>query len=158
MTTTPYYSLIYHFNNEKSSTAISRDKNKLLDLHNKSILDPNCYYHKYKNNIINITCELIKCYTYNSKTKTLDPYCNNDKIKISNGKFYAINRYPIDDKTLDEILIYTTVDIHKKWRFCSKGKKILRDLDNDTPKFFYDELISNEVIDDTYYAEGIMNA
>ena len=164
MTTTLYYSLIYHFIDERGSNAISKDKNKLLDLHHHSILDDDCYYHKYKDNIVNITCKPIECYTYNNETYAisnllkcythnntiiLNPYNDNDKIKIPDGKFYALNRYP-GNKDLNEILVYMSDYNHKRWRYCSENK-----LDNN---IFYDELISDEVLEDTYYGEGIMNA
>ena len=152
------------FDNEKSSNAISTDFDSLLKLHNSSISNSECYYHKYKKSIKYITVEPIDIYIYkNNGIHKLD-----SESVDENGAFYS-SYLTVNDETsninLKEILIYLTKEDHKIWR------KIREDIDNDNNNnievndnvlhnsFFYDNSISySNVIPDTYYEEGIMNA
>ena len=157
-----FYALFYTtFDNEKSSNAISTDFDSLLKLHYSYISNPECYYHKYKKSIKYITVGPIDIYIYKDNgihkldTESMD----------ENGAFYS-SYLTFNDETgninLKEILIYLTKEDHKIWR------KIREDIDNNNIQvndhvlhnsFFYDNSISySNVVPDTYYEEGIMNA
>ena len=145
---------------EKSANAISLNKDSLLKLHETSILNRECLYHKYKSSILKIDVEQITCYTYNKKNKKLEIYNENDKDIIENGSFYAVSYFPFYSYLNGmEVLVYLSKNDHKIWRTLCKSEKDSFTIDSEYPKFFYDETISYDpVIPDTYYEEGIMNA
>jgi len=159
-----FYALFYTtFDNEKSANAISTDFDSLLKLHYSSISNSECYYHKYKKSIKYITVGPIDIYIYKNNCI----YKLDSESVDENGAFYS-SYLTFNDETsninLKEILIYLTKEDHKIWR------KIREDIDNNNinievndnvlhNSFFYDNSISyNNVVPDTYYEEGIMNA
>jgi len=163
-----FYALLYiTFDNEKSANAISTNFDSLLKLHYSSISNPECYYHNYKQFIKYATVEPIDIYIYkNNCIHKLDSESSDEnELNQENGAFYS-SYITLNDESdnviLKEILIYLTKENHKVWR------KIRDDIDNNNivvnddvlhNSFFYDNSIShNNVIPDTYYEEGIMNA
>ena len=166
-----FYALFYKtYDNEKSANAISTDFDSLLKLHYSSISNPECYYHKYKKSVKYITVGPIDIYIYkdNSIYKLdIDSIDEKDfNLNQENGAFYS-SYITVNDEneniSLKEILIYLTKEDHILWR------KIREDIDNNNNikvnndvlhnSFFYDNSISySNVIPDTYYEEGIINA
>jgi len=156
-----YYALWYKtYDGEKSANAISLSKDTLLELHNTSILNPNCLFHQYKNSVYNIYVEPITCYIYNNEQKCLEPYTNEKYIENKNGNFYAINYNPFYDMDFinNEYLVYLSNEDYENWRKCKKDKNYYFSKNNTYPLFFYNEPISDVLIPDKYYEEGIMNA
>jgi len=156
-----YYALWYRtLNNEISANAISSDESSLYKLHEESILNPECLYHSYKKIIFEIIVKQIMCYKYNNISKNIEII--NDTTELNNGAFYAINNYPFinnDIYTAKEVLIYLTKEDHDKWRYLSNDKESLNKIDSEYPLFFYEELVSLNIIEpDSYYEEGIMNS
>jgi hypothetical protein len=159
-----YYALWYKTHDgEKDASAISLNKDSLLKLHDVSILDTNCLFHQYKYAVRHIYVEPITCYIYNNNKKCLELYTNEKYIGKENGNFYAINYNPFSNMDLinNESLVYLSKEDYEDWRKCNKDKNnnICQFSKNNTyPLFFYNELISNVLIPDIYYEEGIMNA
>lgn len=173
MTSTVFSALWYNCSQGKmSAAAISDSADTLNELHNISVTVPNSYYNNYKHIIESVTVEPIDCYTYDDRTMTLIPFYKSDTIFIADGAFYAINNYPMvrpvdmDDESWDQyvyknifikdILVYLSRKNHEIWRNCSR---ISYDSNANCiyPIFFHDEIISNEIIPNKYYEEGIMN-
>jgi len=153
-----YYALWYQFiDSEISALAISKDKLSLYTLHEKSILNKELLYDTYKKNIFQIIVSPIMCYKYNSISKKIEIL--NDSMNLCNGAFYALNNYPFNNNILKEVLIYLSKEEHNIWRELSNDNKPVNLEDCEYPKFFYEELVSLNVIEpDVYYDEGIMNA
>jgi hypothetical protein len=163
MTTTlpVYYALWYYFNDgEISATAISLNSKSLKDLYLKTQNDPNCLYHTYKHHINLTVINPIRCYLYNTNTKSIEEITDENKSEIIDGAFYATNYFPFTyPNIIKEVLIYMSKKDHEEWRKCCEGKNMNVTEENTCPLFFYEELISNhEVLPDVYYDEGIMNA
>jgi hypothetical protein len=168
-----FYALFYlTYDNEKSANAISTDFDSLLKLHYSSISNLECYYHNYKKSIKYITVGPIDIYIYKDNgihKLDIDSMDENDfNLNQENRAFYSSCIIVNDGNgnlSLKEILIYLTKEDHKIWR------KIREDIDNNNNNnikvnddvlhnsFFYGNSISyNNVIPDTYYEEGIINA
>jgi hypothetical protein len=159
-----FYAIWYYsIDGEKSTNAISTSIDKLWEIQYTSIFDPVCYYHEYKSRIRKITVEPIQCYKYNNVTKQIEYLQNIDELDMVNGAFYAIDNYPFLDfvpNVSSESLLYMLKEDQEQWINCYEQKKNDTDFKCDIiyPLFFYEEPISNIVIPDTYYEEGIMNA
>jgi len=159
-----YYAIWYYsIDGEKSTNVISTSVDKLWEIQYTSILNSACYYHKYKCRIFRITVEPIQCYKYNCENKKIECLQNIDELDMLNGAFYAIDNYPFLDfvpNVSSESLLYMLKEDQEQWINCYKQKRDSADFKHDTnyPSFFYTEAISNIVIPDTYYEEGIMNA
>ena len=155
-----YYALWYiTYSGEKSACAISKNINSLLPLHYSSIENPENYYHQYKKNILYIIVGVIDCYFYNRENKKLE-LIKDDELNNLDGNFYALNYLPFEneeDYIQKEILIYLYKDDYQIWQKFSHDDTIQYSSNSIYPNFFYNELISNIVIPDTYYVEGIMN-
>jgi len=161
MSTPIYYALWYRtLNNEISANAISANESSLYKLHEESILNPECLYHSYKKNIFEIIVDKIMCYKYNNISKKIEILNNTDEL--NNGAFYAMNNYPFINNniyTAKEVLIYLTKEDHEIWRRLSNDKESLNKIDSEYPLFFYEELVSLNIVQpDTYYEESIMNS
>jgi hypothetical protein len=184
MATTKYYAFWYncYFFGERTAYFISEDSEKLLkffDDYKKKISS----YLYFFNNITNkITIDPIECYTYNSKTKTLDEYNDND-IK-PDCAFYAVNSFgnnfnlefykdvlitiidtdgnysTSDDLNKGEILVYLSKTDHNKWNECYNLYKDSKNnfvMDNNYPDFFYTAHTSKDPINENiYYENGII--
>ena len=156
MTLPIYYALWYYtFSNEKSANAISTCKDNLLELHNNSILNPDCYYHKYKKNILKIEVLPIQVYIYKnnqfiSSSRTLD-YKEEDTFAFyCSYNVYFNNNNNNNNNNLEEILIYMSKEDHQIWR--TKYEENTENVEN---------IISislNHINPNEYYEEGIMNA
>jgi hypothetical protein len=157
-----FYAIWYYsIDGEKSTNAISTSIDKLWEIQYTSISNPACYYHKYKSLIFRITVEPIQCYKYNSENKKIECLQNIYELDMMNGAFYAIDNYPFLDfvpNVSSESIIYMLKEDQLQWRHCFEQKKDNIDFHTNYPSFFYTEAISNIVIPDTYYEEGIMNA
>lgn len=154
---TTYYALWFTFiDGTKTTNLISKNMDILFELHEKYNLNKNTLYHSYKHNIFKITIEPIKCYKYNNVNHQIYKY---DGIEIDDGAFYALNYYPFEDiKYCREVLIYLSKEDHRQWKECLKNKNTDYLLNSNYPSFFYNELISDIIIPDVYYEDGIMNA
>lgn len=137
-----YYALWFTFDEEKTTNIISKNPSSLINLHNISILDADCLFHTYKKNIRLLTVEPIKCFKYTNKK--LEYFKKEDFIL--EGNFYAIQYNPFDETSLQENLVYLSLEQYNSWK--KEGK----------PAFLKEVFISNEIIPDTYYEDGIMNA
>jgi hypothetical protein len=160
-----YYAIWYYsIDGEKSTNAISTSIDKLWEIQYTSISKPACYYHEYKSQIRKITVEPIHCYKYNNVTQKIERLDTDElKIDMINGAFYAIDNFPFLDfvpNVSSESLIYMLKEDQSQWINCYEQKKNGTDFkcDMNYPSFFYEEPISNIVIPDTYYEEGIMNS
>ena len=157
MTTLPiYYALWYFtFNGEKSANAISASNDELWELHNNSILNPDCYYHKYKKSILKIEVLPIQVYIYknnqltNTSSSLNEPCKEEDKFAFYSTYNVYFNKYNnnINDINLEEILIYMSKEDHQIWR-----AKYEENDENGIP------ISINPVNLNEYYEEGIMNA
>jgi hypothetical protein len=182
MSTTKYYALWYYsFIDGKSTNAISENPESLMPLHEESIKNLDSCYHNYKSFIGEIKVEPIYCYTYNSETKTIEPY--NDSHIADDHAFYAFNNVPTllleeeekDYTMFEDILIYLSKTDHSKWIYYSDLYKNFNDqdknsneqnnnqnnfiMDSEIPKFFYINWPSLSPVEpDIYYEESIMNA
>jgi hypothetical protein len=137
MTTITHYALWYYSKGgEKSANAISMNPDSLLELHHRSVADPECYYHQYKKSIRKISVEPIECFSYSKETGKMERLSSIDKT--SNATLYATYQYSFSNE-LKEVVVALSPEeyIH----FSSEIS-----------------LSNNEVQMDTYYAEGIMNA
>lgn len=156
------FALWYYFlNGEKSSNAISFHSNSLLSIHFNAIKNLDSLYHTYKKGIIYINVQPIECYIYNKNQQKLDLITKKEDLDILDGNFYALNYLPFNneaDYNQKEILVYLNKEDHENWYKFSHDESILYNPNSNYPAFFYDELISETVLLDTYYEEGIMNA
>jgi len=161
MTTLPiYYALWYYtFNNEKSANAISASKDDLWELHNNSILNPDCYYHKYKKSILKIEVLPIQVYIY--KNNQFISSLNFKEEEEDRFAFYssynvyfleANNNNNNNNNNLEEILIYMSKEDHKIWRIKYEENPNAENDENRIP------ISLNPVNLNEYYEEGIMNA
>jgi hypothetical protein len=158
-----YYALWYYASNhEKSTNAISNNQEFLMALHQSQVSNPKSYYHTYKDCIYNITTELIPMYRFNKITNTLSPLLQEYNYDTDvNGAIYA-TYYPIDKITardLEEILVYLSKAEYDLWKKCYDQEVIPANIGmgDYPPKFFYETPISNRIVPNTYYAEGILN-
>lgn len=184
MTTTKYYALwIYHCFGDRVANAISEYPETLMELHEENIKNPYSYYHNYKDKIEEITVELIDCYTYNSITKTIEPYTESDIAE--DHAFYALSNLPIiknnkininenkyDDEYQNEeceyknnneendtdVLIYLSKTIHTIWQHHSDlynkiDNKNTVVMDPELPTFFYTEWTSYSPVEPDVYYE-----
>ena len=168
-----YYALWYYTNFEKSTNAISTDIKLLNDLQIESELNLDCFYHKYKHLIKNISIQPIKCYVYINKNLIElgkdDESDESDKYDFTNLSLYSsynsilVNNYD-NHFILEEILIYLSKEDHEIWlKLYSErdrdSKKMSVDLTDTYPSFFFNETISHNSIEcNKYYEEGIINA
>jgi hypothetical protein len=156
-----YFALWFTFKDGgKTTNVISKNIDRLYELHENFNLDKNCLFHTYKHNISHISVEAIKCYKYDNVNQKIELY---DGIEIDDGAFYALNYYPFDNnspnnESYKEVLIYLSKEHYNQWKECLKNKNYVLNSNNKYPSFFYNELISNIVIPDVYYEDGIMNA
>lgn len=137
-----YYALWFNFDEEKTTNIISKNPSSLINLHNISISNPDSLFHTYKKNIRLVTVEPIKCFKY---TNLQLEYFKKEDFCLE-GAFYAMQYSPFDKTSLQENLIYLSLEEYNSWK--KEGK----------PSFLNDFFISNEIIPDTYYEDGIMNA
>lgn len=143
-----YYALWFTFpDGEKTTNIISKNPSSLITLHNISISNPDSLFHTYKNNIKSVTVDPIKCFKYiHSKLE----YFKKEDFCLE-GKFYALQYNPFCN-SLQENLVYLSLEEYNNW------KSVYAKKDDNYPSFFNDVIISNEVIHDTYYEDGIINA
>ena len=156
MTFPIYYALWYFtFSNEKSANAISTSNNDLWELHNNSILNPDCYYHKYKKSIFKIEVLPIQVYIYKNNQLSSSSSLNKD-FEDETFAFYSSynvyfnninNNNNNNNNNLEEILIYMSKEDHQIWR-----TKYEENVEN-VPSISLNPVNPNE-----YYEEGIMNA
>jgi len=174
MTTSTHYALWYYSKTgEKSANAISMDPDSLLELHHRSVADPECYYHQYKKSIRKISVEPIECFYYSKETEKMEKISHRYIIDHgSNVTVYAsYQMVPIADGTMDleEIIVALTPEEYKVWslahqkRSGSEENIFYREKEcsivREYTRCFYEETISNASVQmDTYYAEGILNA
>ena len=154
-----YYALWYYtFNSEKSAAAISTSKDDLWELHNNSILNPDCYYHKYKKSISKIEVLPIQVYIYkNNQLFISSSSLNEDSKEEDNFAFYSsyneyffqVNNNNNNNNNLEEILIYMSKEDHQIWR--TKYEE------NDNAENGI-SISLNPVNLNEYYEEGIINA
>ena len=158
MTFPIYYALWYFtFDGEKSAVAISTNKDDLLKLHNNSILNPNCYYHKYKKSILKIDILPIQFYIYKNNqlfiTSSSTSF-NKDTNEIEECDFAFYSSYNIkDNNNLEEILIYLSKEDHQIWRTKYEENADAENAENEIQPISLNPVNLNE-----YYEEGIMNA
>jgi hypothetical protein len=160
MTLQIYYALWYYtFNNEKSANAISTCKDDLLELHNNSILNPDCYYHKYKKSILKIEVLPIQVYIYKNNqfinSRTLDKDFEEDTFAFYCSYNVYFNNNNNNNNNLEEILIYMSKEDHQIWR--TKYEENTND-ENDKNAENKISISLNSVNLNEYYEEGIMNA
>jgi hypothetical protein len=178
-----YNALWYYHCFGKYAYAISESLEKLMTLHEESIVSPGCFYHQISSTINKVIVEPIECYTYNNKI--IEPF-NDSHIKL-NHNFYAFNSLPNnnngdddddnndndnnddddddDDEIIDEyeVLVYMSEEDHKLWLYYSNIFSKIENkkeyiMDSQVPKFFYTFWPSDSpVIPDVYYEESIMN-
>jgi hypothetical protein len=128
------YALWYIFrDDEKTTNAISLDKNILDNLQKQTELNFNNLYHLYKKSITKIYIESIDCYKYNEEFKKIERIQNYNEL--SNGLFYA-SQYLLDSGELTDILIYLTNEQHEIWRKCCQEKYKLNYQEIKYPYFF----------------------
>ena len=155
MTFPIYYALWYFtFNGQKSANAISTCKDDLWELHNNSILNPDCYYHKYKKTIFKIEVLPIQIYIYKNNQliiSSLNKDFEDDTFAFYSSYNVYFNTYnnDINDINLEEILICMSKEDHQMWRTNYEDNA---DANNKIP------ISLNPVNLNEYYAEGIMNA
>ena len=138
--TSTYYALWYYSKDgEKSANAVSMNHDSLMELHHRSVADPECYYHQYKENIHKIAVEPIECFSYSKDTGKIERVSSLDKIW--NGNVYAAYQYSFSNE-LKEVVVALSSEEYISF---SKEKGEL-------------SLSNNAVQMDTYYVEGIMNA
>ena len=155
MTFPIYYALWYFtFDGEKSANAISTCKDELWELHENSILNPDCYYHKYKKSILKIEVLPIQVYIYKNNQLTSSSSLNKDFEEDTFAFYCSYNVYfnninDINNNNLEEILIYMPKEDHLIWRTKYEDKA---DAENKI------SISLNSVNLNEYYEEGIMNA
>jgi hypothetical protein len=178
MSNITHYALWYYSKTgEKSANAISLNPDSLLELHHRSVADPECYYHQYKKSIRKISVEPIECFSYSKDTGKMERVFSRFFIDhASNATVYATYKmvtFEDGSKDLQEIIVALTPEEYKVWCLAhqkrsgsgsgseenifyrEKEPSILREY----PRCFYEETISNASVQmDNYYAEGIMNA
>ena len=139
MSNITHYALWYYWKDgEKSANAISMDPDSLLELHHRSVADPECYYHNYKKSIRKIAVEPIECFSYSKDTGKMEVI---SLYHAWNATLYATYQYSLSNE-LKEVVVALSPEEYIPF---SKGKGDL-------------SLSNNAVQMDTYYAEGIMNA
>ena len=136
MTTTHYALWYYPKDGEKSANAISTNPDSLMELHHRSVADPECYYHQYKENIHKIAVEPIECFYYSKDTCKIERVSSLDNA--SNANLYATYQYSLSNE-LKEVVVALSPE-----EYIHFSREI--------------SLSNNAVQIDTYYAEGIMNA
>ena len=143
MSNITHYALWYYWKDgEKSANAISMDPDSLLELHHRSVADPECYYHNYKKSIRKISVEPIECFYYSKDTGKMERlYSFYNASNATTTSLYATYQYSLSNE-LKEVVVALSPEEYIPF---SKGKGDL-------------SLSNNAVQMDTYYAEGIMNA
>lgn len=138
MSNITHYALWYYSKDGvKSANAISMDPDSLLELHHRSVADPECYYHNYKKSIRKISVEPIECFYYSKDTGKIERLYS--IYNAYNATVYAT--YSLSNE-LKEVVVALSPEEYISFE---KEKGEL-------------SLSNNAVQMDTYYAEGIMNA
>ena len=165
MTTTLYYALWYYCDiyGSRLAYAISKNRQNLIPLHEKNVKTVS--WQGNSEIVSEIKIAPIECYTYNIKTKEIEPYqelhmtyshqfyafdtmlCGDNDYGCSVYKDVEINIVDSDGNAMgsndydlgkDEILIYLSYSVHKIWKECSNKYKYYTKFSNGTSDFVMD--------------------